>query len=698
VHQALERGPHKSANEYSAFLREEFASMIQKQHWTILPAEVAELLPGIRLSPVGVVPQRDRRPRTIVDYSFYDVNADTVPLAPKEAMQFGRALHRVIRGIIRADPRFGHVYLCKVDIADGFYRVWLFLADIPRLGLAFPTSPGETPLVALPLALPMGWVNSPPYFAAATETVADLANQRLHHRTNPGPHRLEGVASTPPPPEAPDVTVRPAGDIDFTPVPSRRRAPFRSYHRRPLEYIDVYVDDFIGLAQGTPRDRKRIHRVLLQALDEVFRPLAATDSPFRQEPASVNKFLKGDGAWVTRKLVLGWLIDTVTMTIELPPHRLARLLAILDRLPVTKSRVQTKDWHKVLGELRSMAIGIPGARGLFSTLQEAFRKPLDKKRLRLNKHVHAFLADFRWLANDLARRKTRLHELQPEDSPSLLGATDAARRGMGGVLFANRGDHVIPLMWRAPFPTHIQDRLVSFSNLKGDITNSDLELAGSVAQLDILAQHVGARERTVQLLHDNTAAVYWQRKGSTTTTGPAAYLLRLQALHQRFYRYVPVHDYIPGPANGMADDCSRLWELSDSQLVSYFNATYPQPTSWRLCHLRTPFLSALTSALSSERCEPASYLAATAAHKLIGNSGPPFAFPLDSTTSFPKSTTKSLSSKSLAPDTATVVSPPARSPSDLARWRTPCAQWARRLPDWGPTNHGRITPGTPTFA
>jgi hypothetical protein len=31
-----------------------------------------------------------------------------------------------------------------------------------------------------------------------------------------------------------------------------------------------------------------------------------------------KKLLKGDGCWTTRKVVLGWLLDTVRQTIELP--------------------------------------------------------------------------------------------------------------------------------------------------------------------------------------------------------------------------------------------------------------------------------------------------------------------------------------------------------------------------------------------
>ena len=76
------------------------------------------------------------------------------------------------------------------------------------------------------------------------------------------------------------------------------------------------------------------------------------------------------------------------------------------------------------------------------------------------------------------------------------------------------------------------DPASSFANPKGSITNSDLELAGSIAHNDVLAQAADVREKTTHNSYDNIAAVFWQRKGATTTLGPAAFLLRLQALHQ----------------------------------------------------------------------------------------------------------------------------------------------------------------------
>ena len=84
------------------------------------------------------------------------------------------------------------------------------------------------------------------------------------------------------------------------------------------------------------------------------------------------------------------------------------------------------------------------------------------------------------------------------------------------------------------------------------------------------AQHYPTAERTIHTAADNTSAISWQNRGSISTNTAAAYLLRFQALHQRAHRYVPLHTYIPGPNNNMADDASRLWQLSDDELAHPF--------------------------------------------------------------------------------------------------------------------------------
>ncbi len=93
--------------------------------------------------------------------------------------------------------------------------------------------------------------------------------------------------------------------------------------------------------------------------------------------------LKGDAFWAPQKRMLGWDIDSETMTLNLPPRRIERLRSVLKWLQPPRKRLATRKWHQLLGELRSMSPALPGTRGLFSFLQEALSKG-DSHRVRLN--------------------------------------------------------------------------------------------------------------------------------------------------------------------------------------------------------------------------------------------------------------------------------------------------------------------------
>lgn len=671
LRQAALRGSHRSAKDAVEFVCTEMLEFCAQGFWTVLPLHVALQLPHLRLSPLGVVPQRSRRSRLIVDYTFLDVNNETARLAPPEAMQFGKAFHRFLRKLVRAHPSYGPVYLGKIDIADGFYRIGLQPRDIPRLGVILPSTTG-TPLVALPLALPMGWVESPPYFTAVTETACDLLNAALHRGDAFAPHPLERLAATPPPDGTP-----PTGGW------APRLACMGSTKPRPppLAYGDVYVDDFI-LAAQTKRHQRRVLRAALHSIDSVLRPLATDDRPSRKEPVSVKKLRQGDACWSTRKTILGWDLDTVAGTLHLPPHRLARLYALLDAFPSTRRRVPLAAWHQLLGELRSMATALPGARGLFSILQDALRKG-DRNRVRLTRSVFDSLADFRAIADSLRDRPTRFRELVPIGDPIARGACDACQRGMGGVWFL---PSLPPLLWRSRFPLATQRALVTSDNRAGTISISDLELAGTLAHKHILAQTVpDIAECPIWLAGDNQASLVWATKGSATASSARAFLLRLGALHQRAHRYVPQHDFIPGKANVMADDASRRWDLSDTALLTHFNSTYPQATSWRLLTLQPDMFSAVIGALSRQRCIPTTLQLDTPRPLPPGRCGsnfapPPACAPTSETFRATLSPSSSCSPTNIAP----VASPPATDPFALARWRTPFATWRRRSPGWGP--------------
>jgi hypothetical protein len=185
-------------------------------------------------------------------------------------------------------------------------RVWISLATIPSLGALLPTYSGEEPLVEFPLILLMGWVDSPNYLCAVTETAADLANARFSmNNLSTMPHRLAPLAESKPPPVEQCQNPRPSAVGSVAPPPTRSRGP----RQQRLNYVDVYMDDFLHATQLPLKERSQARDTLFECIDQVLRPLAPTDNPNRKEPISTKKLQKGDAAWFTKKTILGWLID-----------------------------------------------------------------------------------------------------------------------------------------------------------------------------------------------------------------------------------------------------------------------------------------------------------------------------------------------------------------------------------------------------
>ena len=143
--------------------------------------------------------------------------------------------------VYNAYPRHGPIYMIKVDIADVFYRVGLAPEDVPSLGLCLPPGPDGKTLVAFPLVLLVVWVEFPPQFCAVTKTLADLANTALRKQTPwlCTPHRLDQVSES----TVPGINSPITGHLDIN-------------HNRVVEskgalaYIDIFVDDFLGITQG----------------------------------------------------------------------------------------------------------------------------------------------------------------------------------------------------------------------------------------------------------------------------------------------------------------------------------------------------------------------------------------------------------------------------------------------------------------
>jgi len=322
-------------------------------YWLVLPYAALRGHPLLKIAPTGMVPQQDRRPRPIMDYTYNNINQTSIPLAPQHAMQFGTVLQRILQHLAYANPAYGPLQLAKLDLADGYYRVPLNSNAALELAVALLPDAGSGPLLGIPLSLPMGWYQSPPYFCSFTGTCADLANTiSVPSPSHPYPHVLEPTQDLPPP----------NGPLALQPLPPTQ----------PLSFTDVYLDDFMVLAQGP------CHHTMDNLLHHIHSVFCDAPSSTQRAIISASKVQKGDATFSTTKRVLGWDLDMHRMQIHLPTHHCERLQELLSKTLQQKFSTRRR-WQRLLGELRSMAFAIHSAKYLFSILQSALQRATTRR-------------------------------------------------------------------------------------------------------------------------------------------------------------------------------------------------------------------------------------------------------------------------------------------------------------------------------
>jgi hypothetical protein len=236
----------------------------------------------------------------------------------------------------------------------------------------------------------MGWIHSPSYFGAFTETVRFFSSYHLPSNYH---------------------------DSWLRPPPS-------------LGYTDVYLDDLLLLAQP-PNHLPAMNRIL-HALDIVFND--PPDSPCRQL-VSTKKMAQGDTTFSTQKKNLGWDIDTEHMTLLLQLHGLHNLQETLHSLLQQKC-TSCKWWQQLLGTLLSTSPALYGAMYLFSILQHALTDT-PAHRIWLTPLLKASLRFWLHLIIKMHHCPVPIYTLVPR-APEVLTASDASKTVMGGF-----GSHII---------------------------------------------------------------------------------------------------------------------------------------------------------------------------------------------------------------------------------------------------------------
>ena len=142
----------------------------------------------------------------------------------------------------------------------------------------------------------------------------------------------------------------------------------------------------------------------------------------------------------------------------------------------------------------------------------------------------------------------------------------------------------------------MKDRLVSDTNLKGDVTINNLEILALLTQIHLFApkmQHLAHIHTTV----DNADGKGWYNRGSNSlamAVGPILWDLNLLTRGIQIYASV---GRIKGAYNTMADAASRLTYLTNRMFLRHFALTLPQKNPWQLLPLPSKCKRRMTSML-----------------------------------------------------------------------------------------------------
>jgi len=445
-------------------------------HKLFLGTNFAKIPPNLKISPLAAVPHKSHPFRAIVDLSYQlctlknpplNVNDSTKPWShPKVMKQLGQVLPHVIYNVATAPLEHGLVYLEKWDLKDGFWCLSVSSQDVWHFCHLLPALPGEPPMVVVPNSLQMGWIESPGLFCSATETARDIAQDLLNNPTlELPPHPLETFCA----PTLPLATCN-----TYNPL----AAP-------PLWLLEVYVNDFLGLAQASSAHQLlQFSRAVLHGIHHIFPPATITNKS-TDEPIAIKKLLKGDGRWDTTKKILGWTVDGNLQCISLPSDKHERLSIDLTKF-LCQWVISIRQLQKLLGRHMHAAVGIPNGKGLLSPMVAVVAKNAKNKNkcIKISSELYQTVRDWQSLLLQTKARLTPCQDLIPAP-PNFIGYCGASRLGAGGVWFG--GNKLLPpIVWRLAFPSDIQSAIITTENPNGHLTNSDFEMAGLLCQWLVL--------------------------------------------------------------------------------------------------------------------------------------------------------------------------------------------------------------------
>ena len=610
-------------------LNKEERGLVKIVDWEHIKNLPDHLFPqALKSSPLSAVTHKSRGWRAILDLSWSlqwekgeipSVNENTTKTAPRGSVdQIGHALQRIIHAIATA-PSGEKVFLAKWDVQDGFWQMVCEKGAEWNFCYVLPQEAGKPIKLVVPTALQMGWLESPGFFGAASETARDVIQSYVQAPIGTLPtHKFEHYTQ--------------AHD-DYKALPDTS-----SNDDDLLFNFDVFVDDFIGLACAkSKRQLDHVGRGALHGIHDVFPPADDED----KDANSVKKMKKLDGAWALNKDALGFEFDGDDRTIILDKTKRDKIvgqLSLWTKKTRKKKRHETtaipfEEFKTLVHQLRHAATCLPTGKSLLSELNREVC--IEGRRfiyVRVGSLLYQELDGWKKLLIAATLHPTPCAELV-SGHPDGIGIVDAAStEGVGGVV-VGENDAMVPTVFRMDWPDEVKALVISQKNPHGKISISDLECAGLLILWFVMEQVAPSLAlKHFALLNDNTpTTVSWGKKLNTSKSKTAAALLRVLALRLKMAKaspLIPMH--IPGEENGLSDIPSRSfggkakWHCkTDDEFLTLFNNSFPLPNqnSWTLFHLPKDISSGVISILLTQASELGEWRRPQSAKKSSGNPG-----------------------------------------------------------------------------
>jgi len=274
--------------------------------------------------------------------------------------------------------------MSKWFIKDGFWHMDCEEGEEYNFAYVLPQEEGIPITLVIPTLLQMGWVESPPYFCAATETARDIASNYCDTPVGSLPHHKFAKHVT--------------GAKEFDELPTT------SENEKLFYALEVYVDDFMSIVIPTSQELlEHVATAIMTGIHDVF----PTDIVNSNGPISEKKLLKGEGQYSLFKTLLCFDFDGKRKTMWLAEEKRAKLLTTLHSWLQAGSLnrgIPFGEFESVIAKVWHTFIALPGGRGLLSPCNRLLKRCPQVVYFHRNASLHAAISNCRTILRESTSR------------------------------------------------------------------------------------------------------------------------------------------------------------------------------------------------------------------------------------------------------------------------------------------------------